>query len=139
MTETRDATGPEETVRVVAAVLEREGAWLVGRRPEEKRHGSLWEFPGGKVLPGETTLQAARRELAEELTLTALAVGETLLSVRDRGSPFVVDFVEVTAAGSPRALEHGEIGWFDLESLDALALAPADRAFVDWLRAHRGD
>ena len=126
-------------MRVVAAVVTRDGSWLVGRRPEGKRHGGLWEFPGGKVLRGESTLGAVRRELAEELTLTVLSVGETLLSVRDRGSPFVVDFVEVTATGAPAALEHSEIGWFTLRGLHGLDLAPADRAFVDWLRGRRGD
>ena len=95
-------------IRVIAAVVESSGRWLVGRRPVEKRHGGLWEFPGGKVHPGESALEAARRELDEELSLDAVAVGRTLFTARDEGSPFVIDFVEVTAIGDPTPHEHSE-------------------------------
>ena len=50
----------------MAAVIERDGKLLVCRRPGHKRHGGLWEFPGGKLEPGETIVDAARRELDEE-------------------------------------------------------------------------
>ena len=65
------------SVRVVAAVIRRGDTLLVGRRPEAKRHGGMWEFPGGKIDPGETPEDAARRELAEELALSVTAVGRT--------------------------------------------------------------
>jgi mutator protein MutT len=126
-----------ETIRVIAAVIERDGRWLVGRRPPEKRHGGLWEFPGGKVDPGESAMHAARRELAEELGLIATGVGAVLHTVRDGDSPFVIDFVEVTAHGSAAPLEHTEVGWFDLAGLGELPLAPADRAFARWLTSSR--
>ena len=47
--------------------LKSQGKYLVARRPDEKRHGGLWEFPGGKVHDGEDTFGAASRELQEEL------------------------------------------------------------------------
>jgi 8-oxo-dGTP pyrophosphatase MutT (NUDIX family) len=127
--------GSEDTVSVVAAVIDGGGRWLVGRRPERKRHGGLWEFPGGKVKPGESYLAAARRELDEELSLTAESAGRCVLSVRDPGSHFVIDFVEVVVSGDAQAHEHSEIGWFTLDELRSLPLAPADRTFVDWLTA----
>jgi 8-oxo-dGTP pyrophosphatase MutT (NUDIX family) len=49
---------------VVAAVIERDGRLLVCQRPAHKRHGGLWEFPGGKCDPGESDAEAARRELS---------------------------------------------------------------------------
>ena len=64
-----------ESVRVVAAVIERGGRWLVGRRPIGKRHGGLWEFPGGKVNDGETTLDAAI--LLERLLLIEASQGRS--------------------------------------------------------------
>lgn len=125
------------SIRVVAAVVEDGGRWLLGQRPPSKRHGGLWEFPGGKVDAAETTLQAVRRELAEELSLSVVSVGATWLTARDGSSAFVIDFVEVVVAGTPTAHEHSEIGWFDLSDLGELPLAPADRAFVDWLVGSR--
>ena len=60
---------PEGRVAVIAAVIQRGDKYLLGQRPESKRHGGLWEFPGGKVHDGESRLEAIRRELAEELAL----------------------------------------------------------------------
>lgn len=125
-----DTDAPDTVVRVVAAVLRREGRYLLGLRPERKRHGGLWEFPGGKVDPGESTLEAARRELAEELELEVTSVGELVLSVADGRSPFVIDFVDTVAEGSPSALEHDELGWFTVDEMLGMRLAPADAHFV---------
>jgi len=121
-------------IQVVAAVVNHDGRYLLGRRPEGKRHGGLWEFPGGKMLEGESFLAAAHRELHEELALTATDAGATLFSARDPGSPFVISFVEITVEGEPDPTEHSEIGWFDLAQLREMALAPSDAAFVDWLQ-----
>lgn len=119
------------TVRVLAAVIPRNGRYLVCRRPAHKRHGGLWEFPGGKVHAGETLLDAARRELAEELSLRAVAVGAVLYARRDAGSEFVIEFAEVEAEGEPIALEHDEVSWLTRDEILRLELAPADRRFAE--------
>lgn len=124
-----------EPIAVIAAVIERDGRYLVGQRPDEKRHGGLWEFPGGKVDAGESWLEAARRELAEELEMSTVGVGALLLSVHDEGSAFVIHFLEVETKGDPTALEHSAIGWHTPDELAALPLAPADAQFVSLLRA----
>ena len=120
----------KETTRVVAAVIERRGRLLLCRRPAGKRHAGLWEFPGGKLLPGESIPDAARRELAEELAVEVLAVGERLFERQDPGSPFVVEFYPVEIAGEPVALEHEALIWARPEDLAGLDLAPSDRAFA---------
>ena len=120
----------QPTVPVVAAVIRRNDRYLLGRRPAAKRHGGLWEFPGGKVLEGESRLEAARRELAEELDLAVVSLGDLLLSVHDEGSPFVIEFFETVAEGTPVAHEHSELAWFAAPELRSLALAPADARFV---------
>jgi 8-oxo-dGTP diphosphatase len=56
-------------VQVVAAIIEREGRILICRRTREQFHALKWEFPGGKVEPGESPEQALARELEEELGL----------------------------------------------------------------------
>jgi 8-oxo-dGTP diphosphatase len=90
----------------VAAVIERGGRFLLCRRPVGKRHAGLWEFPGGKFLP----------------------------AVADPGSPFVVEFHRAAIAGDPRPLEHDELAWVAPGDLASYALAPSDRAFVEWVR-----
>ena len=117
-------------IPVVAAVVVRDGRYLVGRRPAHKRHGGLWEFPGGKVDVGESMLEAARRELAEELSVSTNGIGRTLFSSRDGDAPFVIHFVEVEIDGEPMPHEHSEVAWFTPSELVRLPLAPADAAFV---------
>jgi 8-oxo-dGTP pyrophosphatase MutT (NUDIX family) len=125
----------------VAAVIRRGDRYLVGRRPPEKRHGGLWEFPGGKVLENESRLEAAGRELDEELGLEVLSLGPLLLSVEEPGSSFVIEFYETAASGTPRALEHTDVGWFTADELARMDLAPADAWFARTvavaLSAHR--
>ena len=128
------------SIRVVAAVVRRGDTLLVGRRPESKRHGGMWEFPGGKIDPGETPADAARRELAEELELTVTAVGDVLHEVQDGSSPFVIEFYPVEVADhEPVPHEHSEIAWLTVDELAGIPLAPADEAFVAWLETGRMD
>ncbi len=107
----------------------------MGRRPAHKRHGGLWEFPGGKLRAGESNLEAVRRELAEELALIVIELGRSLFRADDEGSPFVIEFVEVVTTGEPVAREHSEIGWFTPSQLAELPLAPADERFAFRLAA----
>jgi 8-oxo-dGTP pyrophosphatase MutT (NUDIX family) len=125
------------TQRVVAAVLERGGRLLLCRRPAGKRHAHLWEFPGGKLLPGETAFDAARRELAEELGVELLRLGRCLLAVPDPGSAFVVEFHEGAFAGDPAPLEHSALAWVAPGELPGYDLAPSDRVFAERILAAR--
>lgn len=126
-------TSSDGAVPVVAAVVQRGGRFLLGRRPAHKRHGGLWEFPGGKLHPGESLADATVRELREELGLEVVRVGGERFRCRDPGSPFVIVFVDVDVApgDEPLALEHERVGWFTPLAAAELALAPSDRAFVE--------
>ncbi|HSJ13125.1 MAG TPA: NUDIX domain-containing protein [Longimicrobiales bacterium] len=125
-------------IPVLAAVIRRGERYLLCRRPAHKRHGGLWEFPGGKLEPGETHAAAARRELAEELGVVAERAGDVAWSVRDPGSVFRIEFVPVSAAGEPQPLEHSALTWVTLAEALALPLAPSDRRFVEWVLAGAG-
>ena len=125
---------PEGRVAVIAAVIQRGDKYLLGQRPESKRHGGLWEFPGGKVHDGESRLEAIRRELAEELALKVVRIERLLFSVVDKGSPYVIEFVETIIEGTPIPYEHSEIAWLTIGERDELSLAPADAALAAHLR-----
>ncbi len=109
---------------------------LVCQRPSHKRHGGLWEFPGGKCEPGESDADAIRRELREELGVEAAAIADAEFSMADEGSPFLVVFVPTSIVGEPTCTEHAALRWATLEQLAALPLAPSDRRYVEH-RLHR--
>lgn len=117
-------------IRVVAAVVQRGDRYLVCLRPTQKRHGGLWEFPGGKCEPSETDLAATSRELHEELAVAVTSVGTQLFAVNDPGSPFLIVFLPATIEGEPSAHEHTAVAWQTLEMLSELPLAPSDGQFV---------
>jgi mutator protein MutT len=119
-----------QSIRVLAAVVVRNDRYLVCQRPPQKRHGGLWEFPGGKLEAGETLLMAAQRELLEELDVEVRSIGPTAFSVADPGSPFVIEFVPTSIEGTPVCQEHTDLAWATLDELEDLDLAPSDRRFV---------
>jgi mutator protein MutT len=126
------------TIPVVAAVVRRGDRYLVCRRAFGKRHGGLWEFPGGKVHDGETLGEAIRRELREELGMAALDVAaEPRFSAPDPASSFVIFFLDTETRGEPVAHEHEAVGWYGVGDLAQLPLAPSDLRFVreDLLRS----
>jgi mutator protein MutT len=118
---------------VVAAVIERGGRYLIALRPKEKRYGGMWEFPGGKLDPGESLLDGARREVREELGIEVASIGEPLEIICDPGSEFAIHFVETEVSGTPKPLEHTELRWCSQEELRTMHLAPADARFVELL------
>jgi 8-oxo-dGTP diphosphatase len=99
---------------------------MVCQRPEGKRYGLMWEFPGGKIQNGESPAEAVARELKEELGLSVVRVGTVLYSHLDPGSGFLIEFMEVEVQGSQTLHEHAAVAWETLEQLPAYALAPSD-------------
>jgi len=126
------------SVAVVCAVLKRGEKVMIAKRPMGKRLEGLWEFPGGKVEPGEAAEAALHRELQEELGCVVM-VTEALPAcehVYEWGAIQLLPFVCVLAAGSaePHAHEHEELAWVTLEEIKGYELAPADWPVVAMLR-----
>ena len=125
-------------VRVVAAVLRDDhGRVLIAQRPAGKHMAGYWEFPGGKIAPGESSEQALKRELAEELGVS-LQRCHPLLQLRHDYADRVVE-LEVFAvddyAGAPAGLEAQALKWVAAAELGAQALLPADRPIVEALNS----
>ena len=105
-------------IEVIAAVIiNRDGDFLICKRPSNKRHGELWEFPGGKVHCGESHAEAIKRELYEELRVATTHVGKPIDSIQDNGSDFIIIFMPVEIEGEPSLREHSEYTWCTLDKL----------------------
>src|SRR4051812_729659 len=121
---------PSKLLRVAAAVIRKEGQYLLAKRPAHKAQGGFWEFPGGKIESGETAQAALARELVEELDARDITVGELVGAADHEYSDVTVKIEAYWVScdlGSLRNLEHDEIGWFTPTSFDQIPLAPADR------------
>lgn len=122
-------------VEVVAAILERDGRILIGRRGAHQSHPLQWEFPGGKVEPGETPTQALARELEEELDISGVR-GEEILRYEfayPGNSPIMLIFFRVTSyEGELRNRIYPEIRWAAREELTSVDFVAGDREFLAW-------
>jgi len=119
-------------VQVVAGLLEREGSILVDRRRRGTHLEGLWEFPGGKIEPGETPEQALVRELREELGVESTVVG--IVATIEHAYPdfdLSLALYAVEFRGEPAALEVAEVRWVPARELAALPMPPADVPLVD--------
>lgn len=115
---------------------------LAARRTQPAHLAGLWEFPGGKVEPGEDCTQALTREVREELGVESV-LGTELLGPLEQGwdlgnGAAMRVWLSEISSGTPQPLEdHDELRWVGLEpaELHALEWIPADRPIVDALLA----
>jgi len=127
---------------VAVALIDVRGRVLIAQRPFDKEHGGLWEFPGGKIEPGESPEAALIRELREELGVTVAAehLEPLTFSSADRGTRHLLLLLYRCTAwqGEARALDAAAIRWVEAEALADFDMPPADRPFVSVLAAERG-
>ena len=120
---------------VVCALIQRSGRWLVGRRPPGSASAGMWEFPGGKVDPGEDPRAALARECREELDIEVRvgAAREILSHKYDHGFVILLFFDCEIMRGEPKPLDHDKLAWVTPDEMDALPLLPADRPMIQSL------
>ena len=119
------------TVHVVAAVVEDGGRFLVTRRQAGVHLAGLWEFPGGKVAPGESHEQALRREMQEELG-TDVEVG-ALVSTAAHGYDdrhVTLHFYACQLDTTPQPMLGQEMRWVPRSELRSLGFPPADEELI---------
>lgn len=120
-------------VEVVAALIWKNGKFMICQRPAHKARGLLWEFVGGKVEPGETKGQALVRECREELAVT--------VAVQDEFMSLVHEYPDITihltvfnayiAEGVPQLLEHNDVRWIPPKEIKNYDFCPADNKILE--------
>lgn len=116
-------------VEVVAALIWRQGRFMICRRPAHKACGLLWEFAGGKVEAGESDAEALMRECREELDVS-VSVGAAFMDVTHEYPEFTVHMTLYEASileGEPKLLEHADIRWITPDEIVRYEFCPADR------------
>lgn len=118
-------------ILVAAAVIERDGAYLVTRRPRGAHLEGYWEFPGGKCEAGESLARCLEREIREELDAQVI-VGTEIHSVPHAYPDRTVElhFLACVLVGEPRSALGQEIQWVKRADLGALRFPPADDELI---------
>lgn len=123
-------------IPVVAGVVWKEGLFLSAERPYGKDYAGWWEFPGGKVEPGESLSDALIRELQEELGITPIRF--------DFWMERVVEYPEYTVqlnffdiweySGQVTSLEKQRFDWFDLKNMREVKFLPVNYEILEMLK-----
>ena len=133
MTDNADQTAP---VEVCAAVIMHQNKILLTLRPEDKRLGGYWEFPGGKIEAGESPQFALERELREELDIE-IAVGSLLETVDhcyEWGNVLILAYLCTWKSGEIKHLEVADHRWVAPENLLDYDILEADQPIIKILQ-----
>lgn len=125
----------KKEIHVVGAVIQSNNKILCAQRGPGKSLEYLWEFPGGKIEPGETKKEALEREIKEEL-FCEIVVNDKITTTRyeyDFGFVNLTTFNCELIDGKPSLTEHVDVKWLPIEELDTLEWAPADIPTIDLL------
>ncbi|HNA98295.1 MAG TPA: (deoxy)nucleoside triphosphate pyrophosphohydrolase [Marmoricola sp.] len=120
-------------ISVVGAVILRDGLVLCAQRGPDGSLPGMWEFPGGKIEPGESPQVALCREIIEELHCEVV-VGEEVATTTheyDFGVVTLTTFYCQLRSGDPQLTEHAELRWVAPSQLAGLEWAPADIPAID--------
>jgi 8-oxo-dGTP diphosphatase len=126
--------GSSPRIVVTAAVIERDGRYLVTRRLGGTHLAGFWEFPGGKCDHGEPLSACLEREISEELD-ASIRIGTEILHVEHEYHERIVElhFFRCELLGEPRAVLGQEMRWVAREALASLDFPPADAELIAML------
>ncbi|NBR31219.1 MAG: (deoxy)nucleoside triphosphate pyrophosphohydrolase [Sphingomonadaceae bacterium] len=131
---------PQTTLRLIvaAALAKPDGHILLQKRPQGKAMAGLWEFPGGKLEPGETPESALVRELQEELGILVRPEDMTAIAFASEAQAeahmLLLLYLIHDWQGEPQALEAEALLWVDASNMADLPMPPADIPLVDALK-----
>jgi len=119
-------------IRVVACIIERGGKFLITRRLKHSHLGHLWEFPGGKIEPGETLEACGIRECREEIDVEVkpLELVQELVHAYPEKSVHLYFLRCEFVAGEPKALQCADWRWVKPEDLSEFEFPEADKEII---------
>jgi 8-oxo-dGTP diphosphatase len=120
------------TIRVVAAMIEQDGRYLITQRRPAAVLPLLWEFPGGKVEPGESDTTALEREVLHRLGVS-VGVGKLISFVRHPYERYTIDlhlYECHLTAGTPKKLNVHDFAWVQSDEFEHYPFTPADEISV---------
>ncbi len=121
----------------VAVITDSQGNILIDRRKQEGLLGGLWEFPGGKIEPGETPEECVKREIKEELGIE-IAVQDKLITIEHAYTHFKVTLNVFNCkhlSGDPQPLESDEVKWVTLDEIDQYPFPKANSQIIEAMRS----
>ncbi|WP_303722393.1 (deoxy)nucleoside triphosphate pyrophosphohydrolase [Malonomonas rubra] len=120
-------------VAVCAAVIEKNGRYLLTKRPADKKLGGFWEFPGGKIDPGESPHAALKRELREELSIeiSVRSVLETVYHHYEWGNVLILAYLCRWESGTIEHLEVADHAWVGPQDFGAYDILAADQPILE--------
>lgn len=126
----------KEVIRVVAAVIERDGSYLLTQRKETAVLPLLWEFPGGRVEAGENDRDALVREVEHRIGVrieVGKEIGEHMHEYRSYDVHMSLFACKLPEGAEPRPVSVNEISWAKSTELDKYEFPPADQRTMDRL------
>jgi 8-oxo-dGTP diphosphatase len=119
-------------IEVTCAIIEKDGKVLATKRAHGVHLAGKWEFPGGKIEPGETAEQCIKREIAEELniSISVVSILEPLIHHYLEKSILLIPFICKIEAGEIRLRDHSDFRWIDRDEIKSIQWADADMAVV---------
>ena len=125
----------EKIIEVVAAVIQKDGKFLISKRLKDSPMGHCWEFPGGKLEVGETLEECAVRECEEEIGVLVAPIR----LIKDQifeypHGKFLLHFMLChLVSGDPRPIECREVKWIQADEFASYEFPPADREVIESL------
>lgn len=127
----------KKIVNVTAAILEKGGKFIIAQRKSNDHLSGKWEFPGGKIEPGETPEECLSRELKEEFNID-VTIGDHLGSNIHHYDHISINLMAYRASwigGTITMIDHKGYRWVTIDQLNEFDFAPADIPFVNMLCA----
>lgn len=126
-----------KSVEVAAAVIYKEGKYFATQRGYGEFEG-MWEFPGGKIEPGETPQEALKREIQEELGIDIEINAHLCTTEYDYPSFHLTMYCYLCniISGQMELREHKSAQWLAPDSLDQVTWLPADKEVIEKIRSH---